>query len=138
MAYITIQEDNIERLNKLKRILHENGFEAVEKDGYLNGEEFIYRFDGLEIDDIKKQVTVNGKNVALTPTEYNILKVLMRQKGRVLSAGQIYKAIWHVDTIGVEENVIAVHIRRIRMKIEQDPKKPHFVKAVWGSGYRVG
>ena len=137
MAYITIQEDNKERFEKLKKILSENGFEAVERNS-VDEDELIYRFDGLEIDDFKKRVTVDGKSISLTPTEYNILKVLMEQKGRVLSAEQIYKAIWNVETIGVEENVIAVHIRRIRMKIEHDPKRPHFVKAVWGAGYRVG
>ena len=136
MAYITIQEDNMERLDLLKKILAENGFEAVEEN--TSNEESIYRFDGLVIDDDKKRVTVDGKTISLTPTEYNILCILMKQKGRVLSAEQIYKAIWHAETIGVEENVIAVHIRRIRMKIENDPKRPHFVKAVWGVGYRVG
>lgn len=136
MAYITIEENDINRLEKLKKLLAENGFEAVETK--TAEEESIYRFDGLEIDDEKKQVTVDGRSISLTPTEYNILCILMKQKGRVLSAGQIYRAIWHSDTIGVEENVIAVHIRRIRMKIEHDPKKPHFVKAVWGVGYRVG
>ncbi|MCJ7855114.1 response regulator transcription factor [Lachnospiraceae bacterium NSJ-143] len=137
MAYITIQEDNIDRLEKLKKLLAENGFEAVEA-GQGDDSDYIYRFDGLEIDDEKKRVTVDGRSISLTPTEYNILRILMKQKGRVLSAEQIYRAIWHVETIGVEENVIAVHIRRIRMKIEHDPKKPHFVKAVWGVGYRVG
>jgi len=136
-VYITIEENNIERLERLKIILAENGFEAVETNDRKNYD-CIYRFDGLEIDDDKRKVSVDGKNISLTPTEYNILKILMKQKGRVLSAGEIYKAIWNVKTIGVEENVIAVHIRRIRMKIEHDPKRPHFVKAVWGVGYRLG
>ncbi len=137
MAYITIEENDEERLEKLRRILEENGFEAVETEKREDDED-IYRFDGLEIDDERKRVTVDGKTISLTPTEYNILHILMKQKGRVLSAEQIYRAIWHVRSTGYEENVIAVHIRRIRMKIEHDPKKPHFVKAVWGVGYRVG
>ena len=137
MAYITIQVNDTEKLEKLKKLLFENGFEADETK-ITDTSDYIYRFDGLEIDDEKKRVTVDGRSIALTPTEYNILCILMKQKGRVLSAEQIYRAIWHVETIGVQENVIAVHIRRIRMKIEHDPKKPHFVKAVWGVGYRVG
>lgn len=137
MAYITIEENDEERLEKLRRILEENGFEAVETEKREDDED-IYRFDGLEVDDERKRVTVDGKTISLTPTEYNILHILMKQKGRVLSAEQIYRAIWHVKSTGYEENVIAVHIRRIRMKIEHDPKKPHFVKAVWGVGYRVG
>ena len=137
MAYITIEENDEERLEKLRRILEENGFEAVETEKREDDED-IYRFDGLEIDDERKRVTVDGKTISLTPTEYNILHILMKQRGRVLSAEQIYRAIWHVRSTGYEENVIAVHIRRIRMKIEHDPKKPHFVKAVWGLGYRVG
>lgn len=137
MAYITIEENDEERLEKLKRILEENGFEAVETEK-REDDENIYRFDGLEVDDRRKCVTVDGKAISLTPTEYNILHTLMKQKGRVLSTEQIYRAIWHVKSTGYEENVIAVHIRRIRMKIEHDPKKPHFVKAVWGLGYRVG
>ena len=131
MAYITIEENNEERLEKLKRILEENGFEVVETEKSEDSED-IYRFDERKI------VTVDGKSIYLTPTEYNILHILMKQRGRVLSAEQIYRAIWHVNSTGYEENVIAVHIRRIRMKIEHDPKKPHFVKAVWGVGYKVG
>lgn len=137
MAYITIEENNEERLEKLKRILEENGFEVVETEKSEDSED-IYRFDGLEVDDERKIVTVDGKSIYLTTTEYNILHILMKQRGRVLSAEQIYRAIWHVNSTGYEENVIAVHIRRIRMKIEHDPKKPHFVKAVWGVGYKVG
>ena len=137
MAYITIQVEDTEKLKKLKKLLSENGFE--EADSIISETpDYIYRFDGLEIDDEKKRVTADGRSISLTPTEYNILCILMKQKGRVLSAEQIYRSIWHAETIGVEENVIAVHIRRIRMKIEHDPKKPHFVKAVWGVGYRVG
>lgn len=85
MAYITIEENNEERLEKLKRILEENGFEAVETEKSEDSED-IYRFDGLEVDDERKIVTVDGKSIYLTPTEYNILHILMKQRGRVLSA----------------------------------------------------
>ena len=97
MAYITIEENNEERLEKLKRILEENGFEAVETEKSEDSED-IYRFDGLEVDDERKIVTVDGKSIYLTPTEYNILHILMKQRGRVLSAEQIYRAIWHVNS----------------------------------------
>ena len=91
MAYITIEENNEERLEKLKRILEENGFEVVETEKSEDSED-IYRFDGLEVDDERKIVTVDGKSIYLTPTEYNILHILMKQRGRVLSAEQIYRA----------------------------------------------
>ena len=83
MAYITIEENNEERLEKLKRILEENGFEVVETEKSEDSED-IYRFDGLEVDDERKIVTVDGKSIYLTPTEYNILHILMKQRGRVL------------------------------------------------------
>ena len=78
MAYITIEENNEERLEKLKRILEENGFEVVETEKSEDSED-IYRFDGLEVDDERKIVTVDGKSIYLTPTEYNILHILMKQ-----------------------------------------------------------
>lgn len=97
----------------------------------------IYRVDGLVIDDIRRTVTVDGKNVRLTPIEYKILRLLAQQRGKVLSNTQIYESIWHMQAIGAE-NTIAVHIRHIREKIENNPKEPRYLKAVWGNGYKVG
>ena len=97
----------------------------------------IYRVDGLEIDDRSRTVTVEGREVKLTPIEYKILRLLVQQRGRVLSISQIYESIWHMQAIGAD-NTIAVHIRHIREKIEHNPKEPRYLKVVWGTGYKVG
>lgn len=97
----------------------------------------IYQVDELVIDDIRRTVTVEGRNVRLTPIEYKILRLLVQQRGRVLSNSQIYESIWHMQAIGAD-NTIAVHIRHIREKIESNPKEPRYLKAVWGNGYKVG
>lgn len=96
----------------------------------------IYRADGLVIDDIQRKVTVDGRNVRLTPIEYKILRLLVQQRGTVLSNRQIYESIWNMQEIGAD-NTIAVHVRHIREKIESDPKEPRYLKAVWGNGYMV-
>lgn len=97
----------------------------------------IYRIDGLEINDIRRTVYVEGREVKLTPIEYKILRLLVQQRGRVLSISQIYEEIWHMQAIGAD-NTIAVHIRHIREKIERNPKDPRYLKVVWGTGYKVG
>ena len=97
----------------------------------------IYRVDGLEINDMRRTVTVEGREVKLTPIEYNILRLLVQQRGRVLSISQIYESIWHMRAIGAD-NTIAVHIRHIREKIEANPREPRYLKVVWGNGYKVG
>ncbi len=98
--------------------------------------ENIYQVKGLIIDDNLKKVTVDGKEVKLTPTEYNILKFLTANKGKVFSIDQIYESIWNEDCYGAE-NIIAVHIRHIREKIEINPKEPRYLKVIWGIGYKV-
>lgn len=97
----------------------------------------IYQVDGLIIDDNTRRVCVDQKEVRLTPIEYKILKLLVQERGKVLSISQIYEAIWHMQAIGAD-NTIAVHIRHIREKIEQNPKEPRYLKVVWGTGYKVG
>lgn len=97
----------------------------------------IYRVDGLEINDRSRTVTVDGREVKLTPIEYKILRLLVQQRGKVLSISQIYESIWHMQAIGAD-NTIAVHIRHIREKIESNPKEPRYLKVVWGTGYKVG
>ena len=99
--------------------------------------ERIYRVDGLEINDLERRVTVDGRAVKLTPIEYQILRLLVQKRGRVLSIAQIYEAIWHMQAIGAD-NTIAVHIRHIREKIESNPRQPRYLKVVWGTGYKVG
>lgn len=97
----------------------------------------IYKIDGLEVNDRCRRVTVDGREVKLTPIEYKILRLLVQERGRVLSINQIYESTWHMRAIGVD-NTIAVHIRHIREKIEKNPKDPHYLKVVWGTGYKVG
>lgn len=97
----------------------------------------IYRIDGLEINDRNRTVTVDGREVKLTPIEYKILRLLVQERGKVLSINQIYESIWHMQAIGAD-NTIAVHIRHIREKIESNPKEPRYLKVVWGTGYKVG
>lgn len=98
--------------------------------------EKIYVTGGLMINDDLKEVTVDGEPVKLTPIEYNILLLLVRNQGKVFSIDQIYENIWNEDAIGVD-NTVAVHIRHIREKIEINPKEPRYLKVVWGVGYKV-
>lgn len=91
----------------------------------------------LEVDDSAKVVRVRGNEVILTPTEYKILRLLMEKPGRVLSNRQIYESIWKMEPIGAD-NTVAVHIRHIREKIEDNPQQPRYLRVVWGQGYKVG
>ena len=96
----------------------------------------IYQAGGLVINDDTKQVTVDGEPVKMTPIEYNILLLLMKNQGRVFSIDQIYESIWNETAIGAD-NTVAVHIRHIREKIEINPKEPTYLKVVWGVGYKI-
>lgn len=105
--------------------------------GSLTGEnKAIYQVGGLILNDDTKQVTVDDEPVKMTPIEYNILLLLMKNQGRVFSINQIYESIWNEDTIGAD-NTVAVHIRHIREKIEINPKEPRYLKVVWGVGYKI-
>lgn len=96
----------------------------------------VYKTGGLLINDDLKEVTVDGEPVKLTPIEYNILLLLLKNQGKVFSIEQIYESIWNEDAIGAD-NTVAVHIRHIREKIEINPKEPRYLKVVWGVGYKV-
>ncbi len=91
---------------------------------------------GLALDTEQKQLTVDGRPVRLTPTEYRLLEFLMRNAGRVYAASQLYDQVWNEPGFGVE-NTVMVHIRHLREKIEIDPKKPNYIKVVWGLGYKM-
>ena len=91
---------------------------------------------GISIDDVAKQVTVDSVPVSLTPIEYNILKLLMTNPGRVFSSAQIYEQVWSDVAYG-SENTVAVHIRHVRAKIEINPAEPRYLKVVWGLGYKM-
>ena len=96
----------------------------------------IYKTGDLIINDETKEVTVEGEAVRLTPIEYNILLLLVKNQGRVYSIEQIYENIWEEEAIGAD-NTVAVHIRHIREKIEINPKEPKYLKVVWGVGYKI-
>lgn len=98
--------------------------------------EKIYEAGGLSINDDRKEVTVDGEIVKLTPIEYNILLLLTKNQGKVFSIDQIYESIWNEDAIGAD-NTVAVHIRHIREKIEINPREPRYLKVVWGVGYKI-
>ncbi len=96
----------------------------------------VYEVGGLCINDDLKEVSVDGEVVKMTPIEYNILLLLVKNQGKVFSINQIYENIWNEDAIGAD-NTVAVHIRHIREKIEINPKEPRYLKVVWGVGYKI-
>ena len=95
-----------------------------------------FRAMGLVIDYDKHQVTVDGEPVKMTPIEYNILLLLVKNAGKVFSIDEIYEQIWNEEAIGAD-NTVAVHIRHIREKIEINPREPRYLKVVWGVGYKI-
>ena len=97
----------------------------------------VLTMGGIELDDRTKEVTLDGDKVALTRTEYDILKLLLEKPGKVLSPTQIYTQVWKDNPYGAE-NTVAVHIRHLREKIEYNPAEPRYLKAVWGRGYKMG
>ncbi len=104
--------------------------------GSINEKTNIYSTGGLVIDDEAKEVTVDGELIKLTPIEYNLLKLLVKNKGKVFSISEIYEQIWNEPSFGVD-NIVAVHIRHIREKIEINSKEPKYLKVAWGIGYKV-
>lgn len=98
--------------------------------------EAVYVCGGLVVNDDLKTVTVDGEPVKLTPIEYNILVLLIKNQGKVFSIEQIYENIWNEEAIGAD-NTVAVHIRNIREKIEINPREPRYLKVVWGIGYKI-
>ncbi len=99
-------------------------------------EDGVLRNGSILMDDEAKSVTVDGEPVSLTPIEYNILRLLMKNLGRVYSTAQIYEQVWNDPALG-SENTVAVHIRHLREKIEIDPANPRYLKVVWGLGYKM-
>ena len=106
--------------------------------GNFNNEtrEDVLTSGGLELNTSTKEVKVDGNQVKVTPIEYRILELLLRNKGRVFSIDEIYEKVWKEESFNVE-NTVAVHIRRIREKIEINPKEPRYLKVVWGIGYKI-
>ena len=90
----------------------------------------------ITLDDSSKTVTLDGEPVNLTPREYDILKLLMQNPGRVFHPRDLYRKVWNEEPYGAESTV-AVHIRHLREKLEIDPAAPRYIKAVWGQGYKI-
>lgn len=105
--------------------------------GSLADKPNLLKCDGLEVDDDSKSVLVDGDPVNLTASEYKILFLLLKNKGKVFSSSKIYEAVWGELALGCE-NVVSVHIRHIREKIEINPREPRYLKVLWGQGYRIG
>ena len=131
--YVTVGCNPLELLARVKSQLrrYTQLGSTVEKENQA-----VYTVGGLMIDDDQKEITVDGEPVKLTPIEYNILLLLVKNQGKVFSIDQIYESIWNEDAIGVD-NTVAVHIRHIREKIEINPKEPRYLKVVWGVGYKI-
>lgn len=107
--------------------------------GNYNNDNFnkdLLKSGGLELNIETKEVKVDGEIVKITPIEFKILKLLLSNKGRVFSIDEIYEKVWNEESFNVE-NTVAVHIRRIREKIEINPKEPRYLKVVWGVGYKI-
>ena len=104
--------------------------------GTIENSKTTYKTGDLVLNDDLKSVSANGKDIKLTATEYNILKFLLKNKGKVFSIEEIYKSVWNEECYGAE-NIIAVHIRHIREKIEINPKEPKYLKVIWGIGYKI-
>jgi len=104
--------------------------------GSLAKKKGIFKTGGLVVDDEAKSVAVDGEQVFVTPIEFGIIKLLTENAGRVFSMDQIYEAVWNEPSYN-PENTVAVHVRRIREKIEINPKEPRYLKVVWGIGYKI-
>lgn len=98
--------------------------------------EHAHSVEGLELDAAAREVRVDGEPVKLTPIEYKITELLLKNAGRVFSISEIYELVWNEQAYNAE-NIVAVHIRKIREKIEADPKNPRYLKVVWGLGYKI-
>ena len=129
--YITKPFNPLELIARVKSQLR-----RYTKLGSLEKKENVFETGGLRVDDESKEVTVDGEEVKLTPVQYNILKLLIKNKGRVYSIDQIYENVWGEVPINAE-NTVSVHIRKIREKIEINPKEPKYLKVVWGIGYKI-
>ena len=131
--YITKPFNPLELIARVKSLLRRYlDLGSMKKENESN----VYKTGGLVVDDDTKKVIVDGKEVKLTATEFNILKFLLVNKGKVYSIPEIYENVWNEEGFGAE-NIIAVHIRHIREKIEINPKEPRYLKVIWGVGYKI-
>ena len=132
MLELTITFNPLELIARVKSQLR-----RYTKLGTMAGQKSnVYTVGGLEVNDDSKEVTVDGESVKLTPYEYKILLLLVKNQGRVFTIEQIYENVWEEEAIAAD-NTVAVHIRHIREKIEINPKEPRYLKVVWGVGYKI-
>lgn len=134
MYTVLVCDDDKEIVEAIEIYLSQEGYQILK--AYDGEQEEVYTVGGLSINDDLKEVTVDGELVKLTPTEYDILLLLVKNQGKVFSIDQIYENIWNEEAIGAD-NTVAVHIRHIREKIEINPKDPRYLKVVWGVGYKI-
>ena len=131
--YVTIYDNPYVLLARVKALLRRySNFRINDRE-----KENVYRLGDLELNDKLHTVVLGGNEVKMTPIEYKILRLLMQEKGKVFSMKQIYEKIWQMQALD-SENVVAVHIRHLRQKIERNPRDPQYLKAVRGLGYKVG
>ncbi|WP_342540444.1 response regulator transcription factor [Heyndrickxia sp. FSL K6-6286] len=129
--YITKPFNPLELIARVKSQLR-----RYVKFGTYEGARKVIELDGLTLNPVAKEVTVDGELVKFTPIEYRIVELLMKNAGRVFSISEIYERVWKEPGFNAE-NTVAVHIRKIREKIEIDPKNPRYIKVVWGIGYKM-
>lgn len=129
--YVTKPFNPLELIARVKSQLR-----RYTKLGSAQAKENVFQSGELIVDDERKEVTVDGEPVRMTPVEYKILLLLTKNAGRVYSIEQIYEQVWNEPAYS-PENTVAVHIRRIREKIEINPKEPKYLKVVWGIGYKI-
>lgn len=129
--YVTKPFNPLELMARVKSLLRR--YTAL---GSLEPASHVYQTGGLVLDDESKRVTVDGEEVYLTPVQYNILKLLIANAGRVFTIDEIYEKVWKEPAFR-PENTVAVHIRKIREKIEINPGQPKYLKVVWGIGYKI-
>ncbi|HBF3524541.1 TPA: response regulator transcription factor [Clostridioides difficile] len=119
--------------SQLRRYINLGDFSNTNNSNDTN---YILKSDGLELNTDTKIVSLDGEEIKMTPLEYKILTLLMSRKGKIFSSHEIYENVWNEDAYSCERT-IAVHIRRIREKIEINPKEPKYLKVVWGIGYKI-
>lgn len=121
--------------SQLRRYTKYMNIQKASKEEVEAVNENIYTIGGLELNDDTKEVSVDGNPVRLTPIEFKILGLLIKNPGRVFPAEEIYERVWNEAAINTD--TVMVHVRNIREKIELDPKNPRYLKVVWGVGYKI-
>ncbi len=135
--YITKPFNPVELFARIKAALRRySRLGGMDKQIQNDNPQGVYQTGGLVLDDNKKQVTVDGEEIALTAVEFNILKFLIAKPDYVFSSNQIYESVWNEPAFDVSK-IVSVHIRHLREKIELNPKEPKYIKVVYGLGYKV-